>query len=91
MRDTLLQYTEPLLDRLAPDYTVDELAAMLQFAAAVWNAVILRDIRGALTHLAMKMPPRLPVRPSRQMGAIRRLLAREYHHFHDDHHFIAAA
>jgi hypothetical protein len=90
MTDTLLKFAEPLLHRLPHDYTPDELAAMLQFAAAVWNAVVLRDIRGAVAHLATKMPPRLRVRPSRQLGAIRRLLARKHRDFHFDDHFIAA-
>ena len=44
---------------------------MLQFAAAVWNAVVLRDIRGAFTYLATRMPPRLRVPPSKQWDAIR--------------------
>jgi hypothetical protein len=90
MRDTLLQYAEPLLDRLPRDYTLDELTAMLGFAAAVWNAVVIRDIRGAVAYLETQMQPRLRVWPSRQLGAIRRMLARKYHHFHDDHHYIAA-
>src|ERR1700693_967101 len=90
MAETLLDYARPLLDRLPPDYTPEELTATLQFAAAVWNAVVLRDIRGARAHLATNMPPRLRVRPSRHLGAIRRLLARKHHHFHPDNHFIAA-
>jgi len=90
MTDTLLHYAQPLLDRLPQDRTIEEMTAMLEFAAAVWNATILRDIRGAVAHLAAKMPPRLRVRPSRQLGAIRRMLARKHYHFHDDDHFIAA-
>ena len=53
MQDTLLDFAQPALKRLPPDYTLEELRAMLQFAAAVWNAVVLRDIRGAFEHLAM--------------------------------------
>lgn len=89
MSATLLEFAKPLLDRLPADETVEESLATLQFAAAVWNAVILRDIRGAVSYLATKMPPRLRVRLSRQPGTIRRLLARKYRHFHDDQHFIA--
>jgi hypothetical protein len=90
MPRTLLEFAKPLLDRLPPDETVEESRATLQFAAAVWNAVILRDISGAVEHLATRMPPRLRVRPSRQMGAIRSLLARKWRLFRDDDHFIAA-
>ena len=90
MTDTLLDYARPLVDRLPYDRTLEEATGTLGFAAAVWNATILRDIRGAVAHLATKMPPRLRVRPSRQMGALRRMLARKHCYFHDDDHFIAA-
>jgi hypothetical protein len=88
--ETFLGYARPLLDRLPADYTTDELIWTLQFAVGVWNAVILRDIRGAREHLATRMPRRLRVRPSRQWGAIRRLLRRKHRDFYDDDHFIAA-
>jgi len=90
MPGTLLEFAKPLLERLPLDETVAESLATLQLAAAVWNAVVLRDIRGAVLHLATRMPPRLRVRPSRQMGAIRRLVARKWRHFPDDDHFIVA-
>ena len=90
MPDTLLDYAEPLLERLPDDHTLEDIRAMLQFAAAVWNAVVLRDIRGAFEHLATKMPRRLLVPPSKEWSAIKRLLTRKHRDFHFDEHFIAA-
>ncbi len=90
MPETLIAYARPLIDRLPPDYTLEEMTAVLYFAATVWNAVVLRDLRGVVDHLATRMPPRLRVRPSRQMGAIRRLVARWHRHFYPNDHFIAA-
>jgi len=90
MQDTILDFAQPALKRLPPDYTLEELRAMLQFAAAVWNAVVLRDIRGAFEHLATKMPRRLLVPPSKEWSAIKRLLTRKHRDFHFDEHFIAA-
>jgi hypothetical protein len=89
MSDTLVAFAEPLLDRLPRDRTLEEMTAMLQFAASIWNSTILRDIREARAHLATRMPPRLRVRPSRQLGAIRRMLARKWRNSPDDDHFIA--
>jgi hypothetical protein len=90
MQDTLLDFAQPALKRLPPDYTLEELRAMLGFAAAVWNAVVLRDIHGAFEHLAKKMPRRLLVPPSKEWSAIKRLLTRKHRDFHFDEHFIAA-
>jgi len=47
--DTFLDFAQTALKRLPADYTLEEVRAMLQFAAAVWNATVLRDIRGAIS------------------------------------------
>ncbi len=90
MAHTLLAYAKPITERLPRDYTLDELRATLAFAAAVWNAMLIRDIREAVAHLTTNMTPRLRVSPARGMAAIRRLLARRYRHFGSDHHFVVA-
>jgi hypothetical protein len=90
MAGTLLAYAKPLTERLPRDYTLHELRATLAFAAAVWNAVLIHDIREAVAHLTTNMPPRLRVPPARVMAAIRRLLARRYRHFGSDPHFVVA-
>ena len=90
MPETLIAYARPLIDRLPADYTLEELRATLYFAVTVWNSLVLRDLRGVLDHLDTKMPPRLRVRPSRQLATVRRMVDRWHRHFHSDDHFIAA-
>jgi len=90
MGDTLLTYARPLVDGLPRDYTLPELRATLGFAAAVWNAVLVRDIRDAIAHLSTNMPPRLSVPPWKGLAAIRRLLRRRERFFISDNHFIVA-
>jgi len=90
MGDTLLTYPRPLVDRLPVDYTVPELRATLGFAAAVWNAVLVRDIRDAVAHLNTNMPPRLRVPAWKGLAAIRGLLRRRERFFSSDNHFIVA-
>src|SRR5207253_3038173 len=90
MPDTFLDYAEPLLERLPDDHTLEDIRAMLQFAAVVWNVVLVRDIPGAVAHLSTKMPPRLRVRPAKALAVIRRMLTRKDRDFSSDDHFIAA-
>ena len=90
MPDTLLDYAEPLLERLPDDHTLEDIRAMLQFAAVVWNVVLVRDIPGAVAHLSTKMPPRLRVRPAKAVAVIRRMLTRKDRDFSSDDHFITA-
>ena len=90
MPDTLLDYAQPLLERLPDDHTLDDVRAMLQFAAVVWNVVLVGDIPGAVAHLSTKMPPPLRLRPAKALSVIR-MLTRKNRDFSPDDHFIAAA
>lgn len=90
MGDTLLDFAKPLVGRLPRDYTVDELSATLRFAAAIWNAVLIRDSREAIAQLGT-MPPRLRVPHALGMATLRMFLQRRRRYkFRTDCHFIVA-
>ena len=90
MGDTLLTYARPLVSRLPRDYSLEELRETLRFAAAIWNARLVRSIREAVAHLDTNMPPRLRVPRWKGLDAIRRLLRRKERFFSWDNHFIVA-
>src|SRR5690242_9573089 len=90
MADTLLDFAKPLVARLPRDYTEDELCATLRFAAAIWNAVLIRDSREAIAQLST-MPPRLRVPQARGMATLQTFLQRRWRYkFRADCHFIVA-
>ena len=90
MGDRLLTYARPVVNRLPRDYSLEELRETLRFAAAVWNARLVRSIRDAVAHLDTNMPPRLRVPRWKGLDAIRRLLRRKERFFSWDNHFIVA-
>jgi len=90
MGDTLLTYARPAINRLPRNYTSEELKATPGLAAAAWNAVLVRNIRDAVTHLDTKMPPRLRVPRWKAVDGLRRLLKRRQRFFSWDNHFIVA-
>ena len=89
MPETLLDYAEPLMERLPDDHALEDVRAMLQFAAVVWNIVLVRDIPVAVAHLSTRMPPRLRVRAAKALIVIRKMLTRKNRDFNSDDHFIA--
>lgn len=90
MADTLLEYARPLIYQLPDDHTMEELKAVLVFAAVVWNAVVVEDIRHAVVHLSTKMPPRLRVAAPKAVAVVRRMLTRKDLCFGGDHRFALA-
>ena len=65
MGETLLDYARPLIQQLPHDHTLEELKAVVIFAAVLWNVQVVEDISGAVRCLSTKMPPRLRVRPAK--------------------------
>jgi hypothetical protein len=85
MSETLQDYARPLLDRLPPDYTLEELKAAILLAAALWDVVDIEGIRNAIAELSTRVPPRLRVPTPKAMAIIRRMLTRKREEFGDDH------
>jgi hypothetical protein len=74
MGDTLLEYAQPLIARLPPDHTFEELKATIVFAALVWNIGLFDEVPDAIGYLAKKMPPRLRLRGRKGWALIREML-----------------
>jgi len=90
MGETLLDYARPLIQQLPHDHTLEELKAVVIFAAVLWNVQVVEDISGAVRCLSTKMPPRLRVRPAKGLVLIRRMLTRKDQCFGDDHRLALA-
>ncbi len=88
MSDTLVDYARPLIDRLPDDHTLEELKAVIEFAAFLWNAVAVEDIPQFVVHLSTKMPPRLRVPAPKALAVVRRMLTRKDLSFGDDHRLV---
>ena len=85
MSETLQDYARPLLDRLPPDHTLEEVKATILLAAALWDVVDIDGIRTAIAHLSTEMPPRLRAPTTKAMAIVRRMLTRKREEFGDDH------
>ena len=85
--ETFLDYARPLIQQLPHDHTLEELKAVVIFAAVVQ---VVEDISGAVRCLSTKMPPRLRVRPAKGLVLIRRMLTRKDQCFRDDHRLALA-
>src|SRR5439155_6976859 len=70
MGETLLDYARPLIQQLPHDHTLEELKAVVIFAAVLWNVQVVEDISGVVRYLSTKMPPRLRVRPAKGLVLI---------------------
>ena len=88
MSDTLVDYARPLIDRLPDDHTLEELKAVIEFAAFLSNAVAVEDIPQFVVHLSTKMPPRLRVPAPKALAVVRRMLTRKDLSFGDDHRLV---
>src|SRR5438132_1263162 len=64
MQDTILDFAQPALKRLPPDYTLEELRAMLQIPARESLAANLRRVR----RFRGRDVPRADSRPVSQVG-----------------------
>src|SRR2546428_11880829 len=90
MGETLLEYARPLIQQLPHDHTLEELKAVVIFAAVLWNVQVVEDISGAVRYLSTKTPPRLRVRAAQGIVLIRRMLTRKDQWFRDDHRLAVA-
>jgi hypothetical protein len=84
MGDTLVHYARPLLERYPKDLSLEELKAIIDFAAFLWNLAAVEDIQRAVRHLERAMPPRLRIDAPKGLAVIRRLLTRKDSDFASD-------
>jgi hypothetical protein len=83
MRDALIHYARPLLQRFPGDLTFEEFKAVIDFAAFLWNLAAPDDIPQAVRHLEREMPLRLRIDAPKGLAVIRTMLTRrsvEYAH-----------
>jgi hypothetical protein len=84
MAETMMDYARPMIDHLPNDHSIEELKAIVVFAAMIWNIQFLEEVRPVLRHLVTRMPPRLRVEQAKGLALIRRMLTWKQHSFAGD-------